>query len=684
MHANLKLLLMKTNLKLLLFTILCSANLLAQNRARILTPFYSLESFPNVIALPNYSPTTTDPTVGYFANFKAKKSQNIQVNNDGEIMFFIVDAHVYDRKGKFLGIINGNTDGITGETMIVPAPGCVSNNIYFLVTSYQADFDQLIHAYASYDKITIEYDANDNLIPGTGLESVLMGQNFNPTDYQFNDANMVGSLFTAGEVASGGGHGSNPKFAASKVIDGSKRYVYCWNAPYLFRFKIENNQFSYDNYALNCHDLFQQPNNALTSIHRQELELVTLANGDLRIALPVLPSLTFTESIGFTIIDLDPNTGDFIPNSTKFAIYDNINPNDNAAQIFIKGVEFSPDGQKIYFSHNATTQHPSTVDVFVLSNNTKSVVSTLQAFKDSQIESAKNGNNDILIIPSSSQLYQITNPNGTPTVQNFQSLTNYIATSPFVNSTNPVDFVRLLQDQIDGEDYTISANNAFAVNEFTANASGNWSPGSNPFNNTNVAIYVKESIVIPAGFSINITGMTFYFAKDARFIIENATTSTGQGARVIASNCTFDAKELCFENLIWRGIEVRGKSNFIQGNMSSSAQGRLQLRNSKVAHAILGVTALAYNKVTSPGGSVTFSALSARSGGIVQTFGSTFYNNQTDVYLQSYANPNNTGNVSAFDDSKFVTDDNFLSLPMNGLKLPYLVEWCKGSFCQRM
>lgn len=178
---------MKTNLKLLLLVLLLSTKILAQNPAVILTPNY-IVNYPGYTfsALPIGNPNTTstaDPLNGYFANFKAKKSQNIQVDAQGKILFFIVDGYIFGRSGQFLGQVSlnidnvygsglGYADGVVGETMVIPSPNCTSSNVFHLITSYtNSPTGTAIDKRASYDKLTISYDVFDNLIPGSGLLS---------------------------------------------------------------------------------------------------------------------------------------------------------------------------------------------------------------------------------------------------------------------------------------------------------------------------------------------------------------------------------------------------------------------------------------------------------------------------------------------------------------------------------
>ena len=65
--------------------------IIAQNSHWILAPNYTSITQGIVLPLPTSS--------GGYQGQPAQFSQNIQVDKDGNILFFIVDNYVYDRKG---------------------------------------------------------------------------------------------------------------------------------------------------------------------------------------------------------------------------------------------------------------------------------------------------------------------------------------------------------------------------------------------------------------------------------------------------------------------------------------------------------------------------------------------------------------------------------------------------------
>jgi hypothetical protein len=671
---------MKASILINLLLLFCVSLSMAQNPAAILTPNYVYDGNP--LSLPIGNPNTTstaDPLNGYFANFKAKSSQNIQVDAQGKILFFIVDGYIFGRSGQYLGQvslnavnINGSAtyhaQGVVGETMVIPSPGCEGRNTFLLVSTYTNDNGSIsIDKRASWDKIVISYDGVDNVIAGSGVYSQTeeLGGYLNTPLEDFSLTELIGSDYDF-NINNGGDHCNNPLLATSKVIDGTKRYVYMFNSNHIFRFKIENNMLTYDNYFIDISSAYFGFQSQVCFSSRQELEMVTLPNGDMRMAFPIsIPaSISNPYTYGYATLDFSTSDGQAIPNTFKVFNYSLPGASQiGESSMPITGAELSPDGSKLYLSHkplanyNGSNMYNNTLDVIDLTTLTRTNLSSISDFQNSQIESAKDGSADILIIPSTSQLHRIANPNGVATVSNYQPLTNYSATNNSVSTHN----VRLLQDQIDGEDYSVYGNNIVTLVQFTANASGTWSPGQNPFQNTLNDIYVTESIVIPAGISINVTGMNFYFAPDARLIIESGNVGQ-QGGRVTITNTNLDAyMDDCQKLRLWRGVEVRGVSSAVQNSFGNSRQGRFIMRNtSSISHAVYGVVANAYNKVLQPSGSYVFTSIPQRTGGMVLASNSKFFNNQTDVYLNSYIS-NLAPNLSIFENTTFVTSSEFLA-----------------------
>lgn len=110
----------------------------------------------------------------------------------------------------------------------------------------------------------------------------------------------------------------------------------------------------------------------------------------------------------------------------------------------------------------------------------------------------------------------------------------------------------------------------------------NWRPGVNPFYNETGPIYIAEDSVMRIGYGAHVVAedMVFKFGKDAVLIIE-------PGASLTCTNCLFT--NACDDSR-WKGIEVQGKVWEHQfGSPHPAHQGKLVLLGSTVENAETGV-----------------------------------------------------------------------------------------------
>lgn len=159
---------MKTALLVIATFLLCLGSF-AQNPAWIFAPMYAPDMLtPQPIPLPS-SPG------GYDGVTPAAASQNIIVDDQGKIVFFMIDEFIYGRNGELIDVFNsflyfpqsGWTDpevtGYLSEMTIVPMPG--KCNTYLLFAS--VPFSSITNAAAVCGTLVVEYDDYDlsNLTP---------------------------------------------------------------------------------------------------------------------------------------------------------------------------------------------------------------------------------------------------------------------------------------------------------------------------------------------------------------------------------------------------------------------------------------------------------------------------------------------------------------------------------------
>lgn len=623
---------------------------LSQNSARILTPnFHSDIITPNFQLLPTNS-SSVNGVIGY-QGLLAKASQNIQMDASGEeILFFIVDDVVYSRKGLAIGkLMGGNSpsyepaNGMVGEMAIIPSDVC--ENEFFIIGTYKGTGVEGFRGF--WDKVTVLYDDEDNLIGNSGLAST----GVNPTT-SFTFTSMIGSSF----LANNNTHDENVLIASTKELSSGNRFIYLQNGYKIFRLKIQNGALVYDNYSLDLSTILPILANNLRTVYRQEMEIIQLPNnGNLRLAMPVESIVGQALEIGYVTLDFSATTGNYIANSQKKITY----PYTTNNKVVIKGAELSPNGERLYLTHNSTSAYPSTIDVFNLTNanpfSTRTVVSTSADYKDSQIETGPSGS---MLIPKNNGISKIINSNAPTFPTDFEAnsigLTSYLATCPLTSNCTSDYFVRLMQDQIDDETYSNYGGYTMTIDSYSLATNETWAAGSNPFSNASV-IYVLDNITIPANRTLTISGnLVIKFAPNARLIIQAGNVLT-QGGKLILDGATLKADDQC-GNFMWRGVEVRGVNSLAQGTMASSVQGRLEMKNNaRIEHAIYGAITLGYNKtVNSTTGAVTFSSIANSQGGLIQATNSTFFNNQNGARFETYSN-GASDNQSTFTNCSFLT-----------------------------
>ena len=648
---------MRNHLKtFLLGIVLCNMGwIAAQNPAKILAPNYlkgiGIQPLPQVPA----------GTTGYHGE-RPTGAQNIQMDATGQkILFFIIDEHVYSRKGELIGDLpwvdyTAETApiGMTGEVAIIPSKQCFNE---FIILSTYKNLG-VTGSSAMYDKIKVEYDANGNLINNSGLYSASLNSIYD----QLKIENLIGIDY----YATNNVHDERATFAISKMNTNGIRYVFIHNGTKVFRLKIQNGNLIYDNYNIDLVAISQATALSKTpKCYRQEMELITLSNGNLRIAVPVSNYGNQTDFInsnneGYFIFDYSTSTNNLVPNSLKKILY----PSPTNNWINIKGAEFSPNGSRMYFSHQkvSTTGITSTIDMFDLTTVnpylSKTIVSSSDDYANSQLEIDNQGG---LLIPASTRLSRLANCNNPSLPIDFSntylSLNNYTSITPFSTNINSIDYLTPLQDQIDDETYSNFGSVVYSIDNFTVSATNTvWEPGNASNLTQNDVLYIKDYLIIPAGKTLTIKNMKIYFSEHARVIIENSNSSA-MGGYLQLDNTILSADNQCDIIKMWRGVEVRGNSYLNQGSYLNSKQGRLNMyNNSKIEHAFVGVTANKYNKITLPNGLFAYQVAPYTTGGIVRVTNSIFKNNQRDIEFNPYSAPNNSNNVSLLSNTRFETN----------------------------
>ncbi len=358
---------------------------------------------------------------------------------------------------------------------------------------------------------------------------------------------------------------------------------------------------------------------------------------------------------------------------------------------YIKGVEFSPNGNYVFITHSYTTNYPSSVDRVTYSTTATSTVSVDGSFQDSQIEKGTDGNLYLVgTTTTTPSMAKITNPNSTTPgfTPNVLSLSGGYD-EHYVGGQNNWTQVFTLPDQIDQDVYGSNFNTSntacclfYSVYDKQYYSAGQttttwtttattqtWTANSgtvtnNPIalsSNTTSTVTIGGELRIPAGKTITITNMTLKFSPQARLIIENGLTTGTAGGKLILNNCILTVDNRCGIIDMWPGVQVWGSPSLSQ---IPTNQGFLVMNSGTVIqNAYVGVLA-GYDStwlshITSrppysllPTGCSFTQANSwnnganstqGQGGAIIQGVSATFLNNQRHAVYLPYALPASAG-----------------------------------------
>jgi hypothetical protein len=192
--------------------------------------------------------------------------------------------------------------------------------------------------------------------------------------------------------------------------------------------------------------------------------------------------------------------------------------------------------------------------------------------------------------------------------------------------------------------------NGYDLSTYTVPGSTTWTPASNPVTNvTGVATstITADNIIIPAGVSLTISGMTIQNAAGSYIDVYNSSSSSASiGGRLILNNSTLTIHTGGCDGAsgMWGGVRVWGDPAQAQIPVSASHQGMVTMAGSAISYAQTGVYA----------GDPSF-RLTLAGGGIVQATNSTFDNNYAGVAFLPYAG--SAGNASSFSACTFKSED---------------------------
>ena len=585
----------------------------------------------------------------FYDGRQAEIANNSATDADGNILFFIVDNHLFDLNGKLVDVLRLDfvTDPNSPDYEIIPVPGDC-NKYYIIVTEISQAGDNSIE-YFIYDRSASPCPNDPNCYLGDLV----------PVDA---DGNLHKSLKESSLWQKGNQGVDNIFFATTPLRNDNKRFLFISSYDYIYFYEVTSSGIFIDEdkcFTFIPDDL--TPNNQpfylpYFSGQRGELEVVESTFGYRLLFSSSMqsyyPNFQFDYELfkSIFVYDLDndanrifQNVGgvmvdrkgrfdfkDRLTDSNKFHIIYGLEFANNSPNNFLlnkEGTDFftEDDRNLFYFSLN----------INILTNEiefTEDFRRNFLNFNKSQIEAGVNGS---LYMVNNAELLQLSGTYPSIIMTSTISGLNY-------SSVNTGGEFFTLPNQIDNENYSNNFTSTccfapeihyktFDVSPQTATWDG--ITLNNPFNSDEIVI--RESLYFPSGANVTIKDMTIRFDAGAKMIIDN-------GAKVTLDNTTLTNR--C--NELWEGIEVYGNASVSHSSLLQ--HGQLIMNNSEINNAKKG--AMMYART--PNGNVDFS----KSGGIIKATESTFRNNIKDVEFFPFS----FSNFSAFTFCNFLSDDNML------------------------
>jgi len=436
---------------------------------------------------------------GAIENYHGEQSNyahNVQLDNNGNILFFIVDGKVYDSEGYSIGIMRIeagdvgelNTNGpegsiVTGqnEFEIIPVPGDMTKKIFYIVGTARAIGTDAPAIFFKPFYCKIDMNLNNIYFNDANRRGLLINANNNqPNNLLINGmvCHNLG-LFDNYSPYSGGGYRLHTEFASSKMNASSiKSFLFATNGETLEVLKVTSSNITVIPSAQTIvQNIGLQFTNNTTGFSssvsglRTEMEVIE-KDCNYKIALSVSKFNTYGDynsslyHCGICIIGFNSSSELFDLNDPIIGVS---NSQDNlSAYEYIKGMEFSPNGNFLYVTTTFDAVNKRVVKFLDLNSyipnshnytifkNVRDYVPNLSIANDNLYEfsSIELGPDDKLYLIKNDKLGVISNPNtpysslGWTEINLPNGFTYNLSTGGMTNGE--INYLYTLPDQIDG------------------------------------------------------------------------------------------------------------------------------------------------------------------------------------------------------------------------------------------
>ncbi len=636
--------------------------------------------------LPVPEPISGYPLEYFYDGTPALLAQQVQYDQHGQLMFFIIDGNVYDKRGYLIADVEDELQNcpycyitlgnrMNPEFNIIPVPGSNNCSLFYVVYSYGDN----INSITQLEYLILDISAENPLFPGEGIFGAPLDNTTINQYPQFNGLSTTGNgntpigyqiSFYTPTTTSGNPQG----YVRKEVVDFGD------NTDKLL---FVNYESGYDIFDVTASGIVENsfgvgyneaggkipiPGEMEVQQHFADPSLMTVA--------VLKPLSALHPYIRLHTITAD---GQLSPAGNQNEIYSNslplpgLNLTSNNLPTRVNGMEFDPTGRYLYITASQGVNYDTGVFIcYDLQNGTNIPIHgllpqeffTTQHF-NSQLELNYEFDYEILspeetlrvAVPciylktetGIARLRQVDSPlspnmtygaiNGTYSGAQYESNGSAVRQLNKQN-LNGTQIIPYLQDLCCYDPNFVHAIGDVHIKLTDENYMNLWTQEENPlwpllgYETNCIPIRVNGTITFHAGVDVRLNDMLLEFGPQGRVVIQD-------GASVHLANNTTLTKIDCDE-VLWKGVTIEGNTSVDQNPFVNGDQGYLLMTDSAT---------------------IEFAEFGARvkGGGILRSYDSFFKNNRFSVLMNPYEFMS-FSNKSLFYNTDFVTDDALVPL----------------------
>ncbi|MBI1267179.1 MAG: T9SS type A sorting domain-containing protein [Cryomorphaceae bacterium] len=680
---------------------LCVLSLFHPNHSQAQMPLWSVGtqlvafdgSSTNVSSLPTPAAVPGYPAYYVYNGAIPQNHQHVQFNDQGELLFFIVDGMIYNSAG-YLILPNAQTTSNfevypnfkeCNEIAITAIPGKCSMFLVFY-SSHNLDVTSSEQSTPKYLVIDMLEDNHlwGNSFPQKGEvlktepESMYESRGLMHLHYSSYPSSSV--IAFAGPNEDDFSHIFDPTDGAGK--EGAIHFdiaVEQENTSFIIAVADQRDVSltRFNSSSVSAPSIYNYSSVGTTRASHGEVELIKTGTSGFRLA--------WTDSHDYGSINTDEQIIYLSNVSNSLAITNTQDIILTAAlgqQHHISGLEFSPSGQYLYYTKRFPHEIGYINTTSFSINDISNLIPNTSDYTLTKIEIGVDAPNNTPVIYFGS-------PNGFGQLRNVNTPQNltWSSQSPMNNGINGVplaidawngsalfynlhgqnDNIQAVADALSSQTCCLEMQNVTGVQGMSVNTTldGTWTYASNPFGVSSGPVRIVDDLVFQTGTITTIDNMVFEFDQDADVIIE-------KGARVTLRNNSLWTAISCADKM-WPGVNLLGTTNaqnsIDQFPTTGGDQGNFLIENSTIEYAMIGVEV---------------GTTSLTGGGYLRATNSTFLNCRNGVWFRKYhyenTNENYVQNLSFFIDCTFKTDINYREVPAAHAQL-YDVDGIKFLDC---